>query len=511
MADSRYSAENCSEPQDLQECLPERLSIMVVGDLGLDEYVKGDVSRVAFDLPIPVLKTNETVQIPGGAANLAQNLASLGPGIQVHLLGVIGDDIAGDSLTGLLSQRGILTRDVQTIANRPTTHKLRAVAQMDHYLLRIDRESKKAISKDVEEAILTAIRAQIIHVQGVICSDYNRGCLTPSLLQAIINEARLAKIPVIVDPKGFDHARYAGASVLKPNLQELQTLTLMSVDSDEEVDAAAMTLLHHTDAQALLLTRGEAGVNIYGRDGLINAIPAHQIDGKVCDVNGAGDTFVAAFALAYFSGANLLNSAKIGNAAAGLVVRKNGTATVSRGELLPQLSPRTLYKISAFRGTKQKIMSLDALLQELKSVRSLGSKVIFTNGCFDLLHAGHVELLEGAKSLEGILVVGVNTDESIARLKGHKRPVIPQSQRVRILAGLACVDFVVLFHDLTPTRLIRAIRPHVLVKGADYASHEVVGHELVESWGGSVTLLPLLEGVSTTRILSSIIEKQKNA
>jgi D-beta-D-heptose 7-phosphate kinase / D-beta-D-heptose 1-phosphate adenosyltransferase len=502
-------AERLSETQHLSGCLPERLSILVIGDLGLDEYVTGDVSRVAFDRPIPVLRASDTLRTPGGAANLAQNLVSLGPEIQVHLLGVVGDDSAGASLTGLLAEQGILTQDVQTIANRPTTHKLRAVAQMDHYLVRIDRESTEAIPKSVEEVLLAAVRSQLPHVHGLICSDYNKGCLTPSLLQAIINEAHLSKKPVIIDPKGSDHARYVGASVIKPNLQELQTLTSTPVHSDQEIDAAAMKLLYHTNVEALVLTRGEAGVNIYGREGLIKSIPAHHVRGNVCDINGAGDTFMAAFALTYCNGASLLDSAKMGNAAAGLVVRRKGTATVSRGELLQQLSPGLLNIPSPFRETKKKFVDLDELLQQLESIRKAGPRVIFTNGCFDLLHAGHVELLEGAKSLDGILIVAVNTDESIAQLKGHKRPVIPQSQRVRVLAGLACVDFVILFEDPTPMRLISAIRPDVLVKGADYASHQVVGRDLVESWGGNVTRLPLIEGVSTTRILSNIIQRQK--
>jgi len=511
MTEAQSSTEHfLSMPKGLSPFIPESLSILVVGDLILDEFIMGDVSRVAPDIPIPVLNSVNTLKSPGGAANLAQNLASLGPKILVELLGTIGDDDAGSSLMRLLSELGIRVGDIQVITDRPTTHKWRVVAQMGHQLLRIDREATEHIPDHVQEALLTAVRRKLPHIQGIVCSDYNKGCLTPFLLQGIIREARLVNIPVIIDPKWTDASRYAGASILTPNIAELEMLTMKPVRPQEALDAAAYMLLRETGADAILVTRGEAGVSIYARNGFHAAISAHLAEGNVCDVNGAGDTFAAAFSLAYCGGANLLQSAQIANIAAGLVVRKRGTATISRAELLHQLAPKSPDSPShpAFQGTEGKTVTLDSLLPQLDSARKSGFKIIFTNGCFDLLHAGHVQSLEAAKMLGGILVVGLNTDASVTRLKGKKRPVIVQARRARVLSALACVDFVVLFDDPTPIVLIAKIRPDVLVKGADYVGKEVVGRELVEGWGGRVELLPLLEGVSTTGILERAVDME---
>lgn len=488
---------------NVTEYLPQHASILIFGDLILDEYLTGDVSRLAPDLPTPVFRSGSSTKYLGGAANVAQNLTSLGHNIQVHLLGVCGDDDAGAALMELLSRKRILAEDVQVLEARPTAHKLRVVAQNNQHLVRIDKETTQSITEGVQDILLEAVKRRLPFLQGIICSDYNKGCVTSALLQAIIHEAGIHGVPVIVDPKGSDISRYRTASVMTPNLDELFALTSMPVSTEDEVDQAAMTLLHQAQVQAIVLTRGERGVNIYDARGVCEKLAAREEGNYPRQVSGAGDTFVAAFTLAYCNAATALQSAKIANIAAGLVIRKAGTATVSRKELLEAMNPSSS---PSFTISEAKILTLDTLVPKLDRARASGNQVIFTNGCFDLLHAGHVEILERAKLLGGVLVVGVNSDASVTSLKGQSRPVIPQHQRLRMLASLGCVDFVTMFSDPTPLGLIRAIQPNILVKGTDYAKGDVVGSADVENTGGKVELLPLVHGISTTKIVRNILE-----
>jgi D-beta-D-heptose 7-phosphate kinase/D-beta-D-heptose 1-phosphate adenosyltransferase len=326
-----------TRPPPLITHLPRTLTLLIIGDLILDEYLHGTITRTAADFPVPVLLAGSTHQTPGGAANLAQNCRGLGSSIAVHLLGVIGADEAGSSLLHLLRGKGVGVDDVQIVHGRPTTHKMRVVAQMDHRLLRIDRESKAAISAATEAAILGAVRKKIGEVQGIIFSDYNNGVLTPSLLEGVVREATARGLPMVLDPKGKDWNRYEGITVIKPNLNELHTLTNLPVDSEDAVHAAAIMLFRQVQCESLIVTRAEDGVNLYTREGFQTNIPALPVDGSI-DVNGAGDTFTAAFALSYFNGASLEDAAKIANAAAGVVVCKTGTATASREEVAEKLS-----------------------------------------------------------------------------------------------------------------------------------------------------------------------------
>jgi D-beta-D-heptose 7-phosphate kinase / D-beta-D-heptose 1-phosphate adenosyltransferase len=496
--------------------LPDTLSVLVIGDLLLDEYLHGTVSRIAFDRPIPIVRTaNRTLQL-GGAANVAANLARLGSGVKVQLVGVVGDDQAGDQLQKLVSITKRISSNIQVVPGRPTTHKCRVVAQMDQHLLRLDTETTEDISAEVEDAIMTIVNRHLLHVRGIVCSDYAKGTLSASLVRKIIRAAREREIPVLIDPKGTDLARYADATILKPNLHELSTLTMCSVDTLEAVHAASRKMLEQSRAQAVIVTRGEHGANIYSKDGQMHSVKGSDWNGYTftstpLDVTGAGDSLLAAMALAYLNDISLLDSTQIGCVAAGLAVSQQGTAVVDRAQLesalLRILHPKTQLTIQQSSSTK--VAELTDLLRHLSGPRSLGARVVFTNGCFDLLHVGHIQSLEMAKAKGDILIVGLNSDKSVADLKGCKRPIITEEHRARCLSALACVDFVTIFTESTPLSLIEAIRPDILVKGTDYTAAQVVGREFVESYGGRVELLPLLEGVSTTKILTDASKDSK--
>jgi D-beta-D-heptose 7-phosphate kinase / D-beta-D-heptose 1-phosphate adenosyltransferase len=505
--------QSCAE--DVSKCLSTPSPVLIVGDLVLDEYLSGDVSRVAFDHPIPVLNYRSLSQALGGAANVAHNLLTLsGAAGSVILVGAVGGDKAGSDLIGLLSAQGISIEGVQVIPGRPTTQKTRVAAQAGHLLMRIDSESTDAIPQDVELRAVSAIRRHLRQVRGIICSDSGKGFLTANLLQSVIREARLLGVPVVVDPKGSDLERYVGASVMTPNLRELGALTNMPTTSSSAVDAAAVKFLRLTGADALVVTCGSDGVVTFQRQGeQKHEIPAWKLDGSaVRDPNGAGDSFIAAFGLAYFSAsADLGMCAHVGNVAGALAVMHHGTHAVRREALLNELCQG--FQLSEkVRGppssTKNKIVDLETLLSKLDIARSAGRKIVFTNGCFDLLHAGHLHTLEVARSFGDILVVGLNTDASIRRIKGDTRPIVPGAERAQALAATFCVDLVVFFDEETPIALIQAVKPDVLVKGGDYAGRKVVGQAFVEASGGRVELVPLVDGLSTTKLVQRILEQQ---
>jgi D-beta-D-heptose 7-phosphate kinase/D-beta-D-heptose 1-phosphate adenosyltransferase len=347
---------------------------------------------------------------------------------------------------------------------------------------------------------LAAVERHLPRVRGVICSDYKKGFLTPALLHGVIRAARRAGVPVLVDPKGLDYRCYTGASVLTPNAHELHLATALPVDSPEALEAAALHLLARAEAAAVLVTCGKDGMVLFERGQPPVRIPAEARE--VYDVTGAGDTVIATLALAHCGGAPLAEAARLANTAAGVVVGKLGTATVSREELQ--------HACDATAGTGEgKRLPLPTLLGELERLRAHGRRIVLTNGCFDLLHAGHVQYLQEARGLGEVLVVGLNTDRSVRALKGPKRPLVPETERAQVLAALACVDYVVLFDEPTPARLVAAVRPDVLVKGADYTGKEVVGRDVVEAAGGKVALLPLLEGQSTTGLVQTILERYR--
>ncbi|KAF2180968.1 Ribokinase-like protein [Zopfia rhizophila CBS 207.26] len=460
IAEFPYIEDTVVRADDVETAFFDSRPILVIGDIMIDDFLIGNVPRVAPDKPIPVLLASRTERKPGGAANVSVNLASLPANAKVSIIGVVGDDASGQALLGLLSQSGVETQDVQVIRHRPTSHNLSVVAQSNHILSRIDRENVSSISEADESSALRAIRQSIHKLQGIIISDYNKSFLSPLLLHEIIREARMAN--TMVAGERTNNSQYRGASVITPNVKELSTLTSMPVDGEANVDVAATELLRATEAKALVITRGESGVVVYGGGSRKGVISAPLIDDAVEDVSGAGDTFAAAFGLAYFNGFDPFQSAVVGTVAASLVVRKRSTGSVSFREVLEYLSAREKPHTPGFRGTAEKMVRLAA--------------------------CGYVRYLEEAKFLGGTLVLGLNSDGSIKRLKGCNRPILEHALRARVLSALACIDFVVVFEEDTLARLIDAIRLDIL------------------KFGGYVKLMSFVDGVSTTSILTSILD-----
>jgi D-beta-D-heptose 7-phosphate kinase / D-beta-D-heptose 1-phosphate adenosyltransferase len=470
-----------------------RPRVLVVGDLILDEYLRGTVQRISPEAPVPVLEAASTDCEPGGAANVASNLASLGA--EVVLCGAVGDDANGRRLTELLEARGISTEGVVIDRARPTTHKLRVVAHSQH-VLRIDHEEREKLGGDVEGRLFAAVQERLGSVSGVVLSDYAKGVLSPTLIRALTELASSRGLAVTVDPKGLEYSRYRGARALTPNLSELHQGTGLSVATEADRERAAAQLLEETRAAAILVTCGKDGMVLYelGREPVRIAALARE----VFDVTGAGDTVIAVFSLGVFAGVPFADAARVANVAAGIVVGKLGTATVSGAELAAALGRPTV---------GGKVLSRGDAARAVEAARAAHRKIVFTNGCFDLIHAGHVDYLEAARRHGDLLVVGLNSDVSVRRLKGAGRPLLTEADRARVLAGLAAVDMVVVFDEETPASLVNTLRPDVLVKGADYKRDEVVGRDAVEALGGRVELVPLLDGRSTSAIISEIVAR----
>lgn len=460
----------------------------VAGDVMLDEYVSGAVSRVSPEAPVPVVAASESFHRPGGAANVACNLASLGA--SVRLCGVVGDDPAGDALRAACRDAGVDTDAVARVEGRVTSRKLRVLAQHQQ-LLRLDWERPDPVSPDVAASLL-ARWDDASPPDVVVLSDYAKGFLAPETSRALIDRGRALGAPVLAGPKRRDLGAYRGASVVTPNLAELEACVGRALPLDA-VEPAARSLLASAELGAMVVTLGARGVMVVPRDGAATHIPAQRRE--VYDVTGAGDTVLAALALSLAAGADLVTAAAVANAAAGLVVGRIGTAVVRMQELVPALD----------LGPAEKVLATsEALAERLAWWRLQGRRVVFTNGCFDLLHAGHLALLTAARAEGDALLVGLNGDASVARLKGAGRPAVPWRERAALLAGLACVDGVVGFDDDTPAALIRAVRPQVLVKGDEYALDDIVGRADVESWGGRVARVARVPGLSTTSTIARV-------
>ena len=460
-----------------------------------DTYLSGHVSRISPEAPVPVFESTEKRHVLGGAANVAANLRALG--CEVRLAGVVGDDVTGRYVREQVRAQGIaddlLTRD----AGRPTTEKTRLIARHQQ-LVRLDQESRMPLPAGLIAQTLAGVESILAEVDGLICSDYNKGVCTPGLLVPLFAKAKAANVPIFVDPKTRDFARYRGANVLTPNLAEVRHATGDPLENQASLTAAAESLLRQSEAQALLVTRGEAGMSLFHPPQAPQHLPAHTRD--VYDVTGAGDTVIAAFAAAAIGGLSYAEAARLANVAAGIVVGKAGTAVVHRAELETHLQARNA-------PWQSKLRTCDELSRALQQHRGQGERIVFTNGCFDLLHGGHVHYLQQARALGDCLIVALNDDASVRLLKGEARPLRPQDERARVLAALACVDYVILFGEATPLALIKSLRPDVLVKGGDYTLEAVVGREEVEASGGSVHLIPYVEGVSTTELVARITQR----
>jgi D-beta-D-heptose 7-phosphate kinase/D-beta-D-heptose 1-phosphate adenosyltransferase len=470
------------------------VSVLCIGDVMLDRYIYGEVSRVSPEAPAQVLAVQREEGAPGGAGNVALNLAGLGA--RCILIGVVGNDLAGRTLaSSFASNGGRVEAHLILDPARPTTTKVRFVSE--HYsthLLRADWEVVEPIDAKREAEIIARAKKALKQCGAVVVSDYGKGALTPKLIAALIAAAKKANKPVIVDPKGDDYRFYRGAAVVTPNRAELSRAARREAKSGEEIAAAATALAKTAGVGAILVTRSEHGMTLVSR----GKKPVHiaALPTQVRDVSGAGDTVVATVAAMLALGADLESAARAANAAAAVAVSKPGTAAVTFTELRARLLP------GALRMYEEKIADDPELLDErLDAWRQAGLRIGFTNGCFDLLHPGHIRVLAEARAACDRLVVGLNSDASARRLKGPGRPLQGENARAEVLAALEVVDLVVLFGEDTPLELIRRVRPHVLVKGGDYKKNEVVGHQIVERTGGEVILVDLVPGQSTTRLV----------
>jgi D-beta-D-heptose 7-phosphate kinase/D-beta-D-heptose 1-phosphate adenosyltransferase len=465
--------------------------LLCVGDVMLDRFMYGHVDRISPEAPIPVFTMDKESRMLGGAGNVVRNLLSLDG--EATFVSVIGDDSVGKQLTGLVGAEKRLVPYLITETGRVSTKKTRFVAN-GQQLLRSDHETKSMLQDSTAAQMLEIIVGEIPEHKAVILSDYGKGVLTASVVRATIDAAKAKNVPVFVDPKQRDVSIYAGATVLSPNLKEL-ALT-MGVDSficEEAIIGAAQTLCNQHAFDYVLVTRGKDGMTLVNAKGLVKHIPANARE--VFDVSGAGDTAIATLAAAYAVGNDMAHAAELANLAAGVVVGRLGTAVVYRSDLTT-----ALYTNQALEH-QQKILPLNYAQDMVTSWKRDKLKVGFTNGCFDIMHAGHVSLLQDAKARCDKLVIGLNTDASVKRLKGESRPVNHELDRATLLAALSMVDLVVLFDEDTPIKLLEALKPDALMKGADYTKEQVVGWEFVESYGGKVELLPLKQGYSTTDII----------
>jgi D-beta-D-heptose 7-phosphate kinase / D-beta-D-heptose 1-phosphate adenosyltransferase len=460
--------------------------VLVFGDVMLDRFVYGTVERISPEAPIPVVKMDRQADMAGGAANVARNMADLGA--NAVLIGVVGRDADASDLRARLAGTPTISAHLIEDDSRPTTVKTRYVAE-GQQVMRADRESTAPVGAPVAERLLAAYSAELGQVDLVVISDYAKGAVSSELAGSLIDLARARGKRIVVDPKSRDFSKYRGATVITPNRLELKYATGEECTAHEHVAAAATRILDEGICEHLVVTRGKDGMSVVGRGGDVHLPTTAR---QVFDVSGAGDTVVAALALALIAGADVIEAASLANIAAGIVVSKRGTATVSTGEIVATLAP------SDGRTDPMKIFTPDSGLELVRRWRAEGLKVAFTNGCFDLLHPGHISLLNQARRTADRLVVGVNADISISRLKGPDRPVQGEVARATVLAAIKSVDAVVIFAEDTPLELIDLLSPDVLVKGADYTIETVVGAQLVQERGGKVVLAELLTGHSTT-------------
>jgi D-beta-D-heptose 7-phosphate kinase/D-beta-D-heptose 1-phosphate adenosyltransferase len=467
--------------------------VLVVGDLMLDRYFWGVVERISPEGPVPVVRLDHKTHAAGGAANVAANLSGLG--CKVSVVGLLGADEDGRQLLDLLQTFDIETTAILSTPDRPTTCKTRILGGRQQ-MLRLDLEKVGEISPELKRRLLARIEAQISGSSMIILSDYGKGLLDDSLCQTMIGRARDLSIPSFVGPKGLHYERYAGCSVISPNRMELAAATSTDHSDLELLLRKGQRLRSNLGIGHVVVTLGELGIAVLDASG-IHRFPA--LAREVFDVSGAGDTVIATIGAAVAAGLHLHDAIRLANLAAGIVIRKVGTVPISRDELLASLAR------DEERSQAEKICSFETLLQQVAHWRVAGQRIVFTNGCFDLFHVGHLALLEQAKREGDCLVVALNTDRSVRALKGSGRPIITEGARAKLVAALPHVDAVVIFDDETPLDLIRALRPHVLVKGGNYAEEEVVGANEMKSWGGKVTLIPLVEGLSTTAILKRAI------
>lgn len=466
--------------------------ILVVGDLMVDEYLWGDVDRISPEAPVQVVAVREETFTLGGAGNVVNNLISLGA--KVSVAGVVGADHHGDLLLKRFAALGVETEGIIREPGRPTTRKKRILAA-NQQMLRIDWETRTDISPQSLAAISRFLATKIPEADLVLVSDYGKGLLTPGLIAHIADAARQAEKPAIGDPKGMDYTRYKGLTLLTPNQKEAGLAAGIEIRDPETLETAANRILETAGLQKLLITCGKDGMVLFDPPK-----PAYRIRSEarqVFDVSGAGDTVVAVLGLAMAAGASLTDAATLANTAAGIVVGKVGTATVSNEELAAAQAPHPT-------DNSHKVKRIEDLDQLGRGLRREGKRIVLTNGCFDFLHAGHLQLFSASRRLGDVLVVAIDDDTSVRKLKGPGRPVIPARERTRILTNLDAIDYVVVFSSGELDRLIATLKPDVLTKGSNYSSEEVFGRQTVEHNGGRVVLIPVIGKTSATDFINQI-------
>jgi D-beta-D-heptose 7-phosphate kinase / D-beta-D-heptose 1-phosphate adenosyltransferase len=468
-------------------------TVLCIGDLMLDDFVYGEVARISPEAPAPVIAVGRQEVVIGGAGNVARNIAALGA--RCLFVGVVGEDEPGRRLMTALLGEPRIEAYLVTDRSRPTTRKVRFVSEhFSTHLLRADWELVKPVDRDSEQALIGHALAAMPRAGAVVLSDYAKGVLTPRVIRALIDAAREQEKPLVVDPKGNDFSIYRGATIITPNRKELAEATRRPAVAEEEIAAAAAELRTTLESRAVLVTRSEEGMTLVADDAAPVHVPAFPV--KIRDVSGAGDTVVAVLSCLLALGAAFESAARAANAGAAVVVGKRGTATVSAAELRSRILP------AASLASEEKIVFDWSQLEErLTEWRRQDLRIGFTNGCFDLLHPGHVRVLAEARAACDRLVVGLNSDASASRLKGDGRPIQSEKARAEVLAALEAVDLVVIFDEDTPLALIRKVRPMVLVKGGDYRREDVVGREVVEADGGEVVIVPSIPGQSTSALV----------
>jgi D-beta-D-heptose 7-phosphate kinase/D-beta-D-heptose 1-phosphate adenosyltransferase len=464
--------------------------IVVLGDIILDGYASGEVERISPEAPVPVLRHLSNREVAGGAANVAVNISALGG--RAQLVGLVGEDQEAKRLKMILDAAGVHA-NLMAVPDRPTTSKLRMLAGR-HQMLRIDREDASDAAPATEQTLIRMAADLLPGARALVLSDYKKGCLTDNVLRATIAQASLLGVPVFVDPKRSDFGIYAGAAFITPNRSELKAATGVSCDDRNACRRAARIAIDVSNA-TIVLTRSERGMALFSPDGMETWLPTNTQE--VFDVSGAGDTVIATLAYAVASGMNVTQALRVANCAAGLVIGKSGTATTNAAEICEALQQE-------HRPTPPRKGSIS--LEDAEKIRTEWKKeeliVGFTNGCFDLIHPGHIALLREASQQCDRLVVGLNSDASVKRLKGDARPIQDDRSRAEVMSAISYVDLVVIFDEDTPLRLIEELRPDVLIKGSDYEEHEIVGADLVKGAGGSVVRVNVRQGHSTSDLVA---------
>ncbi len=469
-----------------------RAHVACIGDIMLDRFVTGSVERISPEAPVAVLRVSQTSEDPGGVGNVARNIAALGG--HVHLIAAVGDDGNARSLAELVRKSHNVTASFVTDASQPTTVKSRFVSS-GHHMLRVDIDPTGPLHDATLEALKGAFARALDEATAVVLSDYGKGVLCRSILPDLIALARARRLPVIIDPKSSDYEVYRGASVVTPNLKELSDAVGRRVSGDAAISEAAQALTERFAINAVLVTRSEEGMTLVKRGQ--EAVHFRTDVAQVYDVAGAGDTVVATLAAGLAIDIPIESAVRLANTAAGIVVRKAGTAVAQTHELRSAL-------LAQADGHGSKIVDRRRLMEQVDLWRLDGLRIGFANGCFDILHAGHIELLRKSRAAVDRLIVGLNADSSVQQLKGLSRPVNAEDARARVLAAIKYVDGVVLFDEQTPETLIKMLRPDVLIKGSDYTVETVVGGHFVQSYGGKVLIVDLVEGFSTTSIVRKL-------